>query len=155
MHILPPETDNCPSWICGRERMTVENISWSISTKECSMSRGSSRHKRVKGVLYRENALWWVDTWTPTHKGKKQTRRKLFFLFIFFKCFISLLRGCWWHHTLRVIFLAGGTQQAYFQQNFNVLWASIFSLSLGKLWWSLSYLILLYLKIITVKFQVP
>ena len=35
MHILSPEADNCPSWISGRERMTVENISWSISTKEC------------------------------------------------------------------------------------------------------------------------
>ena len=34
MHILSPETDNCPSWISGRKRMTVENISWSISTKE-------------------------------------------------------------------------------------------------------------------------
>ena len=35
MHILSPETDDCPSWISGRGRMTVENISWSISTKEC------------------------------------------------------------------------------------------------------------------------
>ena len=37
MHILSPETDNYryPSWINWRERMTVENISWSISTKEC------------------------------------------------------------------------------------------------------------------------
>ena len=35
MHILSPETDNCPSWISGRERMTVENISCSISMKEC------------------------------------------------------------------------------------------------------------------------
>ena len=35
MHILSPETDNYPSWISGRERMTVENISRSISTKEC------------------------------------------------------------------------------------------------------------------------
>ena len=35
VYILSPETDNCPSWISGRERMTVENISWSISTKEC------------------------------------------------------------------------------------------------------------------------
>ena len=26
VHILSPETDNCPSWISGRERMTVENI---------------------------------------------------------------------------------------------------------------------------------
>ena len=39
MHILSPETDNCPSWISGRERTTVENISWSISTKECCRPR--------------------------------------------------------------------------------------------------------------------
>ena len=39
MHILLPETDNCPSWISGRERMTVENISWSVSTKECCRPR--------------------------------------------------------------------------------------------------------------------
>ena len=29
VHFLSPETDNCPSWISGRERMTVINISWS------------------------------------------------------------------------------------------------------------------------------
>ena len=39
VHILSPETDNCPSWISGRERMTVENISWSISMKECCWPR--------------------------------------------------------------------------------------------------------------------
>ena len=39
MHILSPETDNCPSWISGRERMTIENISWSISSKECCRPR--------------------------------------------------------------------------------------------------------------------
>ena len=39
MHILSPETDNCPSWISGRERMTVENNLWSISTKECYRPR--------------------------------------------------------------------------------------------------------------------
>ena len=39
MYILSPETDNCPSWISGRERMTEENISWSISTKECCRPR--------------------------------------------------------------------------------------------------------------------
>ena len=42
VHILSPETDNCPSWISGRERMTVENISWSISTKECCRPRQGS-----------------------------------------------------------------------------------------------------------------
>ena len=35
MHILSSETNNCPSWISRRERMTLENISRSISTKEC------------------------------------------------------------------------------------------------------------------------
>ena len=40
MHILSPETDNCPSWISGRERMTLENISWSISKKACCLPGG-------------------------------------------------------------------------------------------------------------------
>ena len=39
VHILSPDTDNCPSWISRRERMTVENILWSISTKECCRPR--------------------------------------------------------------------------------------------------------------------
>ena len=29
VHVLSPETDNCSSWISGRERTTVEYISWS------------------------------------------------------------------------------------------------------------------------------
>ena len=37
--MLSPETDICPSWISRRERMTVENISWSISAKECCRPR--------------------------------------------------------------------------------------------------------------------
>ena len=40
MHILSTETDNCPSWISRRERMTIENISWSISIKECCQPGG-------------------------------------------------------------------------------------------------------------------
>ena len=35
VHILSPETDNCPFWSSRRERMNIENISWSISMKEC------------------------------------------------------------------------------------------------------------------------
>ena len=35
VHILSPETENCPSWISWGERMTKENISWSTSIKEC------------------------------------------------------------------------------------------------------------------------
>ena len=43
VHILSPQTDNCPSWISRMERMTVENISWSIATKEgCRTWRGSN-----------------------------------------------------------------------------------------------------------------
>ena len=32
--ILLPETDTCPPWISRRERMNIDSISWSISTKE-------------------------------------------------------------------------------------------------------------------------
>ena len=35
VNILLPEADNCPSWISERERMTIEYISWLISTKKC------------------------------------------------------------------------------------------------------------------------
>ena len=44
VHILLPETDMCPSWISGRERMAEENILWSISTKECCRSGGGWTH---------------------------------------------------------------------------------------------------------------
>ena len=39
VHILSPETDNSPSWISRRMRTTVENISWSVFTKECCRPR--------------------------------------------------------------------------------------------------------------------
>ena len=50
VHILSPETDNCPSWISGRERMTVENISWSISTKECWAMWVNTRKSLIKWI---------------------------------------------------------------------------------------------------------
>ena len=40
VHILSPETDNCPYWISGRKRMTIENISWSISRKNVADPAG-------------------------------------------------------------------------------------------------------------------
>ena len=43
MPILLPVTDNCPTWISGRERMAVEMISWPICMKECFVGRGSNR----------------------------------------------------------------------------------------------------------------
>ena len=38
VHILSPVTDNCPSWISGRETMVVEFffMTMQISTKECA-----------------------------------------------------------------------------------------------------------------------
>ena len=39
VHVLLLETDNCLFWISGRERMMVENISWSVLTKECCQTR--------------------------------------------------------------------------------------------------------------------
>ena len=55
VHIFTPETDNCPSWISWRKRMTIENISWSISMKECCQpvtmdeSKLPERHSGAKG----------------------------------------------------------------------------------------------------------
>ena len=57
VHILSPETDNCPSWISGRERMTVENISWSISTKECCRPR-QGLNPRPPGLLSDGASNW-------------------------------------------------------------------------------------------------
>ena len=41
MHILLPLIDNCPTWISGREIMTLEIISWPISTKGMWSCRGA------------------------------------------------------------------------------------------------------------------
>ena len=49
VHIISPETDNCPSWISGRERMIVKNMSWSISWKECCRTRWESPVWRTSG----------------------------------------------------------------------------------------------------------
>ena len=65
MHILSPETDNCPSWINGRERMTVENISWSISTKECCRPRQGWTRDRLVSSWMRHSVDWAVK---PQHK---------------------------------------------------------------------------------------
>ena len=61
MHILSPETDNCPSWISRRVRMTAENISWSISTKECCQPR-RGLNPRPPG-LQSDGASSWATDW--------------------------------------------------------------------------------------------
>ena len=42
VHIISPETDNCLSWISGREKMTVENISWSNHREKMLPNRRGS-----------------------------------------------------------------------------------------------------------------
>ena len=61
VHIHVPETDNCPSWISRRERMTIENISWSISMKECCQTRlGSNSWPDHQSDIYVTEPLF---TW--------------------------------------------------------------------------------------------
>ena len=48
---LSPETDNCLSWINGRERMIVENISWSISTPTPAGTQAASEKKTFKNRM--------------------------------------------------------------------------------------------------------
>ena len=63
VHILSPETDNCPSWISGRERMTVENISWSISMKECCQPR-QGLNPRAPGLQSDGASNWSTEAGT-------------------------------------------------------------------------------------------
>ena len=52
VHILSPETDNCPSWISRRKRMTVENIfmitevinNWNLHERMLPTRRGRARN---------------------------------------------------------------------------------------------------------------
>ena len=81
MHILSPETDNCPSWISGRERMTVENISWSISTNECCRPR-RGLHPRPPG-LQSDGASNWA-----TEAGKSIWYPQMFKLHICTLCIL-------------------------------------------------------------------
>ena len=71
MHILSPETDNCPSWISGRERMTVENISWSISTKECCWPR-RGLNPRPPGLQSDGASNWATEAEESFHECNKQ-----------------------------------------------------------------------------------
>ena len=62
MHILSPETDNCPSWIRWRERMTIENTSWSISTKACCRPDGGrTQPVRLAGIWSGSTRAWQIQ----------------------------------------------------------------------------------------------
>ena len=92
MHILPPETDNCPSWISGRERMTVENISWSSSMKECCRPR-RGLNPRPPGLQLNAASNWateaknWSDLcnfFSRVNAGIAQKIFSVFFVVVFF-----------------------------------------------------------------------
>ena len=76
MHILSPETDNCPSWISGRERMTVENISWSISTEECCRPR-RGLNQRPPGLQLNAHP---TEPLRPAHTNNQNICHWSFFL---------------------------------------------------------------------------
>ena len=58
VHILLPP-DNCPSWFSRRERLTVENISCSISTNECYRpSGGQTRNLLINSMMHIQLSHW-------------------------------------------------------------------------------------------------
>ena len=73
--ILSPETDNCPSWISRREIMTLENISWSISMKECCWTQWRSNQSDAHSTeppRPAEHQMFYhtyPKTWTSQIKG--------------------------------------------------------------------------------------
>ena len=74
------ETDNCPTWISGKERMTMENISWSISMKECC---------RLAGVKP-------ATSWSPVRRAINWDTKDSFVFFLSgsFTAQSTLMRSC-------------------------------------------------------------
>ena len=68
VHILLPETDNCPFWISRRDRMTTENISWSnLHERMCFLLLTNQSIIRTFIENYTE-----IITWLPTPSKCKQ-----------------------------------------------------------------------------------
>ena len=53
--------DSFPSWLCRKERMTIENISRSISTKECCWPGGGRTHNLL---ITSQRCNWAVEAST-------------------------------------------------------------------------------------------
>ena len=106
MHILSPWcTDNCPSWISGREKMTVENISWSISTKECCRHR-RGLNQRPPGYVSEQRRLIKVGGWACWYELRWS--HISLFIFLFRGVIISRTTSSaismvevFWKHTLK------------------------------------------------------
>ena len=77
MHILSPETDNCPSWISGRERMTVENISWSVSNELVEGVRIFKGAKYTFRVGKSVEIFLWFSWKGSTLIWKKKKKKKM------------------------------------------------------------------------------
>ena len=105
MHILSPETDNCPSWISGRERMTVENISWSISTKECCRPR-RGLNLRPPGLQSEGTSNWATEA--GNHCKRKWHKYSMYSWKRNRKYFVSKLRKLElkFFHTYKMHFLS-------------------------------------------------
>ena len=127
MHILSPETDNCPSWISGRERMTVENISWSISTKECCRPR-RGLNPRPPGLQSDGASNWATEAGEnkeeEEEKKKKETIRKKFFFFFFLLLLLLFFQA--WQRTALSSFRKGkkyfSRKSEFFKNRLKTLW---------------------------------
>ena len=92
MCILYPETDNCPSWISGRETMTIENISWS-NLLETMLSTGGGQTRKLlitsgmciqlshRGVLH---VLVIRRLWVQPPPGRQHSFIEIHGAFLFF-----------------------------------------------------------------------
>ena len=73
VHILLPVTDNCPSWISGREKMALEIISWPISMKDVAgcedqtRSHLHSRRMRIQSSYRAQHLCLWLWSKNYSH----------------------------------------------------------------------------------------
>ena len=64
VHILSPKTDNCPSWTSGRERMMIENISWSnIHIRMLQTRRGRTHNLMITSQMHIQLSHWGQHIW--------------------------------------------------------------------------------------------
>ena len=83
MYNLSPEFDNCPFWICGKNRITAENISWFISTKECCPTRRRTNTRPPDLVGYASEQVTEVGLICFNLRAYKRDINDIFFKKIF------------------------------------------------------------------------
>ena len=68
VHILLPETDNCPSWISRRVRMIIENVSWSnLHERSCRPGRGQPCNLLKTSKMHIQLSHQGQDHWGQHH----------------------------------------------------------------------------------------